>query len=168
MNPSWDEPGSATWTYDECFTSYSHPKNIIENESGFIIRSSSHNLFFDPEYATSAYFRQPFRRNSVFCSNPTFPGTVWWKIDLKKVLRIEYISVIPVFPNFFRNFIYRFGIYSDFTKNPVIYSHIGKLNPVELMPFIVKPTSIVYGQILSIETQPYVPLCFSSLQIIEY
>ena len=150
-------------TYDECYSSFSNPRNIIEREGPFNTTSSS--VFYNervPSRAINGFYTMD--HNFGFFTNGY--GSHWWKINLKRVVTVESVIVIaPPGEPYFQYVTVRLGNDANFTNNQIVF--ISEEEPEKPMPFTMKLSPIYSGQYLSLETNNVTYLGIGLMQIIE-
>ena len=144
---------SKKYEYERCYSSFSNSKNLIEQHpySYFSITAtkpqSSKRVKVNPIKGYYSYWH-----DSGYVSEWTNTSTTaYWMIDLKEPIILDKITLVIMvhLPNF-RDVIVRFGDNSDFSKNTIIpYSE----TPEEKTLLVIKPTSDISGQYISVETK---------------
>ena len=145
--------GESEFEYERCYSSYSNPKNLIEQHpnSYFSITAtkaqSSKRVKENPIKGYYSYWH-----NLGYFSEWTKTSTTaYWMINLKERIILDKITVvIMVHIQYFNNVVVRFGDNSDFSQNREIpYSD----TPQEKSLLVLKPSSDIYGQYISLETK---------------
>ena len=144
--------GESTFVYDRCYSSFSNPRNLIEQHPYTyfgLTATSPHTAVRVKENPLKGYYSY-FHAKGYFSKKTSSTVTAYWVIDLKERILLERMSVVVmVSTQYFRDVIFRFGDSSDYKKNAILpYSD----TPQEKTPLVIKPTSDIYGQYLSVET----------------
>ena len=159
--------------FDQCYSSFTHPRDVIERERPFSTSSSTN---FDNRRLSS------FAINGFYCYGHDYgwfsvdmPAAHtkihWWLIDLKRVVNVESIVVVVPVENrpynhyFFDHAIIRLGNDPTYSKNTQVFEHRGR--PEHMMPFKITLSSSYSGRYLSIETTELIHLGIGSVQVIE-
>ena len=149
--------------YDECYSSFVNPWNILEKEGPFNTFSST---------AFGDYRLSSFVLNGFFCYDHNLGfftnhgDNHWWMIDLNRVVTVEsIILIIPYGEPYIKSSNIRLGNNASFTNNDVVF-RVEK-EPEKGMPFVIKLSSNYSGQFLSIETNDVNYLGIGLIQIIE-
>ena len=156
--------GGTAYNYDQCYSSFSSPRNIIEQHSYdyFNYHASSVKNPNSEKNPGKGYYS--FLHTYGFYSGQIVPpATVWWMIDLKEeIILRKVIVVVMVQIDVFQKVKVRFGNSFGYQMNTEIpYSAI----PQERTPLIVDVHFIIKGRYLSLESNTGRYLAFGPVLI---
>ena len=157
---------TGTRIYDYCYSSFSHPRDVIAKEGQFDTSSSS---FFEdrrfPSFAINGFFS--YSHNLAFFSKerPSLGPAEWWMINLNRVVAVESIIVVPPPGNYFNQIIVRLGNNNNHVNNEKVFTI--EDNPEPRMPFTIVLPIGKSGQYLSFESNKVKYLGIGLVQILE-
>ena len=153
-------------TFDDCYSSFAHPRDVIANEGPFDTSSSS--VYDDrrlPSFAINGFFCYSYEL-AFFSKHLRSNGPIeWWMVNLNRVVAVESIIVVPTPGDFFNNIIVRLGNNNNYANNEKVFTV--KENPEPRMPFTIELPFGKSGQYLSFESDNIIFLAIGSVQIIE-
>ena len=177
MNKRWQNSSSIELEFDECYSSWTHPRNLIEQDESFQVTSSSSLPGKDhirvPGLAING-FHINMHKYAFFSKRIDLQGLQWWMIDLNRIIRLDFVVVIlnneTSKNSFFSGVLMRLGNSENYFENPIIYTKLGNDHP-DNVPITLKPSNPSSGQFLSFESsltsEAYDYLAIGELQIIE-
>ena len=156
--------------YEQCYSSFTHPRDVIEREGPFSTSSSSVYINRLAPFAINGFYC--FRHNFGFFSkniNSVNPKINWWMIDLKREITVESIIVVVPTDNppasYFEHAIIRLGNDATYSNNMKVFEHNER--PEHRMPFTLTFSSSHSGRYLSIESSKLDHLALGLVQVIE-
>ena len=136
--------------FDECYSSWTHPKNVLENTRNNYVSSSNSVDIMRARRAITGFYCFGLKRAFVSDTN----NDVWWSIDLIDTFKLKYILlVVPLNDNnsdsYFENVSIRFGNESQHGTNPEIITHTQPIT--DKYPVKLQPKNPISGRYLSFE-----------------
>ena len=165
----WTGSGSSSWTYDQCYSSFTNSRNLIENNENNFFTTSTHvaqTSTRGPDNPLKGFYCF-IHENSFFSSYYHYPK--YWLIDLKEYKNIKSIVyIVPVRSGtytLFSNIKFRLGNNSNYASNLLIHSFSEEA--LDRFPHKISLNPIINGRYLSIESSSTNYLALAAIQINE-